>query len=322
MALALAAEGEGQVGAASTLSRALLSIVLRVVGSEPVSRRGRRCVQRSRCGSQGAVEGCGLREAAACWKLEWDKCSGESPQRHVRSPQVASGAEMAQLRQICRDQIMEEVLWSINPGHRPAAARERGAPEPHGAAAYKVLVLDGFATRIISSCCKMSDITDAGVSHVENLAVRRQPLPMLEAIYFVAPTSESVAAIGRDFQGRRKPQYARAHIVFTGHLPDSLLQQISQNRNLCSRIAALKELNMEFLAVEDAVFSVEMKNAFYDLHAVPAPAGKAATQAKMAQRLASLCVTLGSQHGDLPLIRYDRASVVASEVASALGVSE
>ena len=133
--------------------------------------------------------------------------------------------------------------------------------------------------------------------------------------------AESVAAIGRDFQGRRKPQYARAHIVFTGHLPDELLQQISQNRNLCGRIAALKELNMEFLACEDAVFSVEMKNAFYDLYAVPAPAAKATTQAKMAQRLASLCVTLGSQNGDLPLIRFDSASAVASEVASALGES-
>ncbi len=212
---------------------------------------------------------------------------------------------------------MEEVLWAINPGHRPASHDSRG--EQEGADKYKVLVLDGFATRIISSCCKMSDITDAGVSHVENLAVRRQPLPMLEAIYFVAPTAESVAAIGRDFQGRRKPQYARAHIVFTGHLSDELLHQISQNRNLCSRIAALRELNMEFVACEDAVFSLEMKNAFYDLHALPAPAGKAATQTKMAQRLASLCVTLGSQSGDLPLIRFDSASAVASEVASALG---
>ncbi len=232
---------------------------------------------------------------------------------------------MAQLRKVCRDQIMEEVLWAINPAHRPASHDSRGVQDDarggQGAAEYKVLVLDGFATRIISSCCKMSDITDAGVSHVENLAVRRQPLPMLEAIYFVAPTAESVAAIGRDFQGRRKPQYARAHIVFTGHLPDELLQQISQNRNLCGRIAALKELNMEFLACEDAVFSVEMKNAFYDLYADPAPAAKATTQAKMAQRLASLCVTLGSQNGDLPLIRFDSASAVASEVASALGES-
>ena len=77
---------------------------------------------------------------------------------------------------------------------------------------------------------------------------------------------------------------------------------------------------MEFLAVEDAVFSLEMKNAFHDLHAVPAPIGKTAAQDKMAQRLASLCITLGSEKGDLPLIRYDRSSAVAHDVASALGV--
>jgi hypothetical protein len=239
------------------------------------------------------------------------------------SPHNSKSAMAAQLRTVCRQQIMEEVMWAINPHHKPAAGgdeRPAAAEAPQGAAAYKVLVLDGFATRIISSCCKMSDITDAGVSHVENLAVRRQPLPMLEAIYFVAPTKASVAAICRDYQGRRKAQYAKAHIVFTGHLPDDLLHQISQNRNLCGRIAALKELNMEFLAVEDAIFSLEMKNVFHDLHADPAPASKAATQAKMAQRLASLCITLGSEQGELPLIRYDQASEAATDVASALGV--
>ena len=220
---------------------------------------------------------------------------------------------MAELKRMCQKQIMEEVLHAINgtPEERSAAAQ--------GSSAYKVLVLDGFATKIISSCCRMSDITDAGVSHVENLAVRRQPLPMLEAIYFAAPTKASVDAICRDYSGRKRPQYAKAHIVFTGHLSDVLLQQISQNRNLCGRIAALKELNMEFLAVEDAVFSLEMKNVFHDLYASPAAPGKAATTAKMAQRLASLCITLGGERGELPLIRFDQASAVASDVASALG---
>ena len=164
---------------------------------------------------------------------------------------------MAELRQICQRQIMDELFEAIN-----------GRPEDlglgEGQPAYKVLVLDDLATRIISSCCKMSDITYAGVSHVESLAKRRQPLPMLEAIYFVAPTQASVDAICRDFPGK-KSQYKMAHIVFTSHLSDALLQQISQNRSLCGQIAALKELNMEFLAVEDQVFSLEVKSAFHSL---------------------------------------------------------
>ena len=211
---------------------------------------------------------------------------------------------MAELRQICQRQIMDELFEAIN-----------GRPEDlglgEGQPAYKVLVLDDLATRIISSCCKMSDITYAGVSHVESLAKRRQPLPMLEAIYFVAPTQASVDAICRDFPGK-KSQYKMAHIVFTSHLSDALLQQISQNRSLCGQIAALKELNMEFLAVEDQVFSLEVKSAFHSLYADPPPPERDATQRKVAQRLASLCITLG---GELPLVRYDAASSPAAAIA-------
>jgi len=36
----------------------------------------------------------------------------------------------------------------------------------------------------------MADITEEGVSLVEDLYKRRQPLPSLDAIYFIQPTKE------------------------------------------------------------------------------------------------------------------------------------
>ena len=41
---------------------------------------------------------------------------------------------------------------------------------------WKVLVLDEFSTKIISSCCRMFDIMEDGVTLVENLMINRQPL--------------------------------------------------------------------------------------------------------------------------------------------------
>jgi hypothetical protein len=41
----------------------------------------------------------------------------------------------------------------------------------------------------------MADITEEGVSLVEDLYKRRQPLPSLDAIYFIQPTKEKQALV-------------------------------------------------------------------------------------------------------------------------------
>ena len=226
---------------------------------------------------------------------------------------------MEGLKQICNAQVMEEVLYAIN--GTPAEFEERAAAKQIG---YKVLVVDHFSTRIISSCCKMSGIAEAGVSHVENLHVRRQPLPQ-EAIYFVSPRKESVDTTCKDFEPRKQPQYARAHIIFTGHLSDLLMQQIAGNATLFKRIATLKELNMEFMAVEEQVFSLDMPECFYHLYAQPTATPKPnpmSAHNRIAERLASLCITLGAQRSErdgsgsqVPLIRFEQSSYAARTIA-------
>jgi len=97
---------------------------------------------------------------------------------------------------------------------------------------WKVLVVDSVSVRVISAACSMSEvlsnthqkiahphtrthmcshtdgdecmrpgpvvrhaqITDEGVSLVENLELDREPMEAMEAIYFVSPTYESMKA--------------------------------------------------------------------------------------------------------------------------------
>ena len=133
---------------------------------------------------------------------------------------AAAAKVPAGLKQICREQIMQEIFYAITPKAELETKNK-----------YKVLVVDPLGTRILSSAVKMSDIADAGVSHVVSLHQKREAVPQLEAIYMMTPQQDSVDALLADFHGPRKGQhlYAKAHLVFTGNLPRELLVKLSQH---------------------------------------------------------------------------------------------
>ena len=216
-------------------------------------------------------------------------------------------AAVGSLKQEGRDQIMRE-LFGITP---KALLDSRKL--------YKVLVVDAFSTKVLSACVKMSDITEAGISLVEKLDVQREPLPTMEAIYFVTPTRASVTRIIADFQ-RGKKKYAKAHLVFTGALSGELMSLISRERSLAHEIGTLKELNMEFLAKEDRIFSIDAPETFHDLFSVRTGADQhREAYQKITSRLATVCMTLGEL---TPHIRYQRSAngvaTHANQVANGL----
>jgi hypothetical protein len=105
----------------------------------------------------------------------------------------SQGGDHRSFRQITRDRLLFEMLRSTRKNSKST---------------WKVLIMDKFTVKIMSYACKMADITEEGVSLVEDLYKRRQPLPSLDAIYFIQPTKENIVMFLSDMSGR-SPLYKK-----------------------------------------------------------------------------------------------------------------
>lgn len=198
------------------------------------------------------------------------------------------------LKEAVGKRIMEEV---IKPLHAPKK--------------WKVLILDHLSLRIVSSCCKMNEIMSEGITIVEGLEKRREPLPTLEAIYIMTPTEESVEFLLNDFKEDEPIKYPAAHVFFTEVCSEELFSKLA-NTFATKFIKTLKEINMAFIPYESQVFSLDtpqVVNTFYlesEQHVVDIE--------KVAEQLATLCSTLG----EYPSIRFRATCPGLGELAHAL----
>ncbi|XWS61905.1 hypothetical protein CRYUN_Cryun07bG0164500 [Craigia yunnanensis] len=153
-------------------------------------------------------------------------------------------------RQISRERLLYEML--------------RSAKVKDSKSTWKVLIMDKVTVKIMSYSCKMADITAEGVSLVEDIYRRRQPLPSMDAIYFIQPTKENVIMFLSDMSGRT-PLYKKAFVYFSSPISRELVAHIKKDSSVLPRVGALSEMNLEYLAIDSQGFITDNEKALEDL---------------------------------------------------------
>ncbi|KAK7888892.1 hypothetical protein WMY93_024452 [Mugilogobius chulae] len=162
---------------------------------------------------------------------------------------------------------------------------------------WKILILDPFTTKLLSSCCKMSDLMAEKITIVEDLYKIREPVLEMKAIYFMTPTSKCVEAFIRDF--KPKPKYKSAYVYFTDYCPDDLFNNMKLSCGKYIRIC--KEINISFMPQEAQVFTCNNPGAFQSIYS-PHSQDKKRTLETLANQLVTLCDTLD----EYPGVRYKK----------------
>lgn len=217
------------------------------------------------------------------------------------------------LKTILKNKLLDEIL----------GAQKKTDP-------YQVLVLDSHTSKIISSCCTMSDLLEGGFVAIQDIEKNREEID-LAATYFLNVTGieqdgktrndeRVLNKLAEDFaygdgwnaerkEGKKlKKKYLRAYVNVTQSIRKALISNIlAKEARFVSSCRALNEVNIDFLSYESKVFLLNQPYVLENLINSDQHDAVSITE-RIVNQLVSLCIVMNEK----PYVRYETPPSSAS----------
>ncbi|XP_062086637.1 SEC1 family transport protein SLY1 [Humulus lupulus] len=179
---------------------------------------------------------------------------------------------------------------------------------------YKILIYDRFCQNILSPLIHVKDLRKHGVTLYFLIDKDRKPVLDVPAVYFVQPSPANIQRIIADAS---RSLYDSFHVNFSSSIPRPLLEDLASgtlNSDSIGRISKVHDQYLEFVTLEDNLFSLAQKSSYVQLN--DPSAGDREIEEIVEKIVGGLFCVLATL-GVVPIIRCPRGGP-AEMVASAL----
>lgn len=131
---------------------------------------------------------------------------------------------------------------------------------------YKILIYDKFCQNILSPLIHVKDLRKHGVTLYFLIDKDRKPVHDVPAVYFVQPTHSNILRIVSDAS---RSLYDTFHLNFSFSIPRPLLEDLASgtlNSDSVHRISKVHDQYLEFVTLEDNLFSLAQKSCYLQLN--------------------------------------------------------
>ncbi|KAK5774752.1 SEC1 family transport protein SLY1 [Gossypium arboreum] len=131
---------------------------------------------------------------------------------------------------------------------------------------YKILIYDKFCQNILSPLIHVKDLRKHGVTLYFLIDKDRKPVHDVPAVYFVQPNNPNIQRIVADAS---RSLYDSFHLNFSSSIPRPLLEDLASgtlNSDAIHRISKVHDQYLEFVTLEDNLFSLSQKSTYVQLN--------------------------------------------------------
>lgn len=131
---------------------------------------------------------------------------------------------------------------------------------------YKILIFDKFCQNVLSPLIHVKDLRKHGVTLYFLIDKDRKPVHYVPAVYFVQPNQSNVQRIVADAS---QSLYDTFHLNFSSSIPRTLLEDLAAgalSSDSIHRISKVHDQYLEFVTLEDNLFSLAQKSSYVQLN--------------------------------------------------------